>query len=154
MSELVEIDRAEYARFLEWKRAQARQEENLQTVRAVLAAEGEGDTEAFFAPFSAKSEFWMNAASPDTGDLQGVAAQQAAFEHFMGLLVSGISMNITHALTTGDWVVTETEGTAETLDGRPYNAHYCQLWKFDGAEIVKVREYLDTKLLAETFASE
>jgi ketosteroid isomerase-like protein len=154
MSEHVEVDRAEYEQFLEWREAKARQDGNLQTVRAVFAAEAEGDAEAFFAPFSSDSEFWMNAAAPDAGTLHGVAAQKAAFEHFISQLVSGISMNITHALAAGDWVVTETEGTAETLDGRPYNAQYCQLWKFDGAEIVKMREYLDTKLLAETFASE
>ena len=151
---LIEVDRAEYEQFLEWKETQARQQENIDTVRAVLAAEGKGDTEAFFAHFSSDSEFWMNAASPDSGTLEGVAVQKAAFDHFVGQLVSGISMNITNTLAAGDWVVTETVGAAETLDGRPYNGHYCQLWKFEGAEVVKFREYLDTKLLAETFISE
>lgn len=150
----VEVDRAEYEQFLAWKEDQARLQRNIQTVKNVLAAEGREDTEAFFAPFSSDSTFWMNGSSPASGPLHGLPAQKAAFEMFMEQLASGISMNVTNVFASGDWVVTEAVGDAETLDGRPYDGHYCVLVKFKGAEILEFREYLDTKLLADTFVFE
>lgn len=150
----VQVDRAEYEEFVAWKDNQARLKRNMQTVKDVLAAEGKEDTEGFFAPFSEDSTFWMNGSSPASGPLQGLPAQKAAFEMFMEQLASGISMNVTNIFASGDWVVTEAVGDAETLDGRPYDGNYCVLVKFKGAEIQEFREYLDTKLLADTFVFE
>jgi ketosteroid isomerase-like protein len=147
----MEVDPQEYAQFLVWKEQQNMLQKNIETVRAVFEAESRAHTEDFFAPFSADSRFWMNGNSPSTGALQGVPAMKAVFEAFMSALASGISMTITNVVAAGDWVVTETEGRAETKDGRPYNSHYVQLWKFRDSEIVDFREYLDTKLLADTF---
>lgn len=151
VSSRLEVDRAEYERFVAWKEDQARLSKNIDTVKGVLAAEGREDTEAFFAPFSTESTFWMSGSSPSTGTLHGLPAQKAAFNQFMDQLASGISMTITNSFAAGDWVVAEAVGDAETLDGRPYDGDYCVLVKFEGAEIVEFREYLDTKLMAETF---
>ena len=145
------VDPEEYAQFLAWKAQQEQLKQHVETVKAVLEAESRADTEGFFAPFSADSRFWMNGSSPSSGALQGVPAMKALFEPFMNALASGISMTITNVVAAGDWVVTEAEGRAETKDGRPYNSHYVQLWKFKDSEIVDFREYLDTKLLADTF---
>lgn len=147
----MDVDPQEYAQFLAWKAQQEQIERRVATVRAVLEAESRADTEVFFAPFSADSRFWMNASSPMAGELQGVPAMKALFESFMNALASGISVTITNVVAGGDWVVTEASGLAETKDGRPYNSHYVQLWKFRDSEIVDFREYLDTKLLADTF---
>ena len=145
----LEVDRAEYERFVAWKEDQARLNKNIETLKAVLAAEGREDTEAFFAPFSTDSIFWMNGS---VGTLHGLPAQKAAFNQFMDQLASGISMKITNSFAAGEWVVTEAVGNAETLDGRRYDGNYCVLAKFEGSEIVEFREYLDTKLMAETFS--
>ena len=147
----MDVDPQEYAQFLAWKAQQEQIEQRVATVRAVLEAESRADTEVFFAPFSADSRFWMNASSPMAGELQGVPAMKALFESFMNTLASGISVTITNVVAGGDWVVTEASGLAETKDGRPYNSHYVQLWKFRDSEIVYFREYLDTKLVADTF---
>ena len=148
VSSRLEVDRAEYERFVAWKEDQARLDKNIETMKAVLAAEGREDTEAFFAPFSTDSTFWMNGS---VGTLHGLPAMKAAFDQFMDQLVSGISMKITNSFAAGEWVVAETVGDAETLDGRTYDGNYCVLAKFEAAEIVEFREYLDTKLMAETF---
>lgn len=150
----VEIDRAEYERFKAWQSDQARLKKNVETVKEVLAAEGREDTEAFFAPFSEDSTFWMIGSSPSAGKLEGLPAQKAAFNMFMDQLESGISMTVTNSFAAGDWVVTEAVGSAETVDGRPYNGNYCVLVKFKGDEVVEFREYLDTQLMAETFVFE
>ncbi|MCX7056458.1 MAG: nuclear transport factor 2 family protein [Pseudomonadota bacterium] len=147
----MEVDVQEYEKFHAWKEDQARQQHNISTVRAVLAAEGEANTEAFFASFSDDCVFWMNGNSPASGPRQGLPALKAHFEIFMSLLVSGISMTVTNAVASGDWVVTETVGHANTRTGRSYNGTYCQLWKFKNSQIVEFREYLDTQLLGESF---
>jgi len=147
----MEVDSQEYAAFLAWKAQQERLKQHVETVKAVFEAESRAHTEDFFAPFSADSRFWMNGSAPSSGALQGVPAMKALFESFMNALVSGISMTITNVVAAGDWVVTEAVGRAETKDGRPYNSHYVQLWKFKDSKIVDFREYLDTKLLADTF---
>ena len=143
-----------YELIMETNAVEHHRRQNAAAVKNVLAAEGREDTEAFFAPFSSDSTFWMNGSSPASGPLHGLPAQKAAFEMFMEQLASGISMNVTNAFASGDWVVTEAVGDAETLDGRPYDGHYCVLAKFKGAEILEFREYLDTKLLADTFVFE
>ena len=147
----MEIDPQEYAQFLVWKEQQKTLQKNIETIRSVFEAESRAHTEDFFAPFSDDSLFWMNGSSPSSGALQGVPAMKVVFEAFMNALVSGISMTITNAVADGDWVVTETVGRAETKDGLPYNSHYVQLWKFKDSKIVDFREYLDTKLLSDTF---
>ncbi len=147
----MEIDPQEYAQFLVWKEQQKMLQKNIETIRSVFEAESRAHTEDFFAPFSDDSLFWMNGSSPSSGALQGVPAMKVVFEAFMNALVSGISMTITNAVADGDWVVTETVGRAETKDGLPYNSHYVQLWKFKDSKIVDFREYLDTKLLSDTF---
>ncbi|MEE3328787.1 MAG: nuclear transport factor 2 family protein [Myxococcota bacterium] len=150
----VEVDRAEYEQFKAWQTDQATLKKNVETVKGVLAAEGREDTDAFFAPFSADSTFWMIGSSPSAGTLQGIPAQKAAFNMFMEQLDSGISMTVTNAFAAGDWVVTEAVGKAQTVDGRPYNGNYCVLVKFEDDEIVEFREYLDTKLMSDTFVFE
>lgn len=150
----VEVDRAEYERFKAWQAEQATLKKNVSTVKAVLAAEGREDTEAFFAPFSADSTFWMIGSSPSAGTLHGLPAQKAAFNMFMEQLESGISMEVTNSFASGDWVVTEAVGQAQTVEGRPYNGNYCVLVKFKDDEIVEFREYLDTKLMSDTFVFE
>ena len=147
----MEIDPQEYAQFLVWKEQQKMLQKNIETIRSVFEAESRAHTEDFFAPFSDDSLFWMNGSSPSSGALQGVPAMKVVFEAFMNALVSGISMTITNVVAAGDWVVTETVGRAETKDGLPYNSHYVQLWKFKDSKIVDFREYLDTKLLSDTF---
>ncbi len=147
----MEVDPQEYTQFLAWKAQQAQMKQRVETVRAVLEAESRAHTEDFFAPFSADSQFWMNGSSTSSGTLQGVPAMKTLFEGFMSVLVSGISVTITNVVAAGDWVVTEAVGRAETKDGRPYNSSYVQLWRFQDSKIVEFREYLDTKLLADTF---
>ena len=97
----VEIDRAEYERFKAWQSDQARLKKNVETVKEVLAAEGREDTEAFFAPFSEDSTFWMIGSSPSAGKLEGLPAQKAAFNMFMDQLESatkGVSEEMTEWL--------------------------------------------------------
>ena len=51
----------------------------------------------------------------------------------------------------GDIVIAQTAGTAETVDGKPYNNSYCQVMRIADGKIVEVKEYMDTALVDDVF---
>ena len=60
-------------------------------------------------------------------------------------------MEIHRLIAEGDYVVAQTSGTAETLDGRPYNNTYCWIMKLRDGKIVEVTEFMDTELVTSVF---
>jgi len=51
----------------------------------------------------------------------------------------------------GDIVVVEHSGRNQLADGRRYDNNYCWVFEFREGEIKHVREYMDTRLVTETF---
>jgi ketosteroid isomerase-like protein len=68
-----------------------------------------------------------------------------------GALKQGIHTTIEALHADGDVVVVQSQGQAETHDGRPYNNSYCQVMTVRGGRIVAVTEYMDTALIDATF---
>ena len=64
-------------------------------------------------------------------------------------LKGGIVATVDNVIAEGDWVVVQVRGTAETVDGRPYNNTYCHVFRLAEGKIVEVTEYFDTQLAAE-----
>jgi uncharacterized protein len=64
------------------------------------------------------------------------------------------SVEVHHVLADGDFVVVEHTGRNETPDGRTYNNNYCWVCRFDGGLLREIREYMDTLLVTETFATD
>jgi uncharacterized protein len=55
----------------------------------------------------------------------------------------------THAfnfLADGDWVVVEARGDMVTKEGKPYQNHYCMLYRLDEGRIIEIKEYQDSTL--------
>ena len=69
-----------------------------------------------------------------------------------GELKQGIHMQVHRLVAEGDYVVAQTSGTAETLDGKPYNNSYCWIIKVQNGKFVEVTEYLDSELVTSVFA--
>ena len=69
-----------------------------------------------------------------------------------GELKQGIYMEVHRLVAEGDYVVAQTSGTAETLDGKPYNNSYCWIIEVQNGKFVEVTEYLDTELVTSVFA--
>ncbi len=150
----MEIDGAQYARFLVWDEEQKKHARNLAVVMRTLSAESEGNAEGFFAAFHHDARFWINGDTAASGSRRGLAAMKALFAAFMVQLPAGFSQTIVNAYVTGDHVITETLGRATTLAGQIYKGTYCQVWKFEHTQIVELAVYLDTKLLAETLPAD
>lgn len=83
------------------------------------------------------------------------AGKQSVLEDLLGPLFSrlrdGIATEIEDLVAEGDLVVALSRGTAETVDGKPYNNRYCQVMRLRNGRIVAVTEFMDTALVDETF---
>jgi len=128
--------------------------ENKQVVIDFYEAGARGDMDACFALLS-DDVTWTNIGSTKySGEYRG---KQQLVERLLGPLFSqlkaGIRTRIERLVAEDDIVVAQTSGTAETLDGRPYNNTYCQVIRIRDGQIAEVKEYLDTALVAETFGN-
>ena len=63
-----------------------------------------------------------------------------------GKLKSGIRSTVENMVAEGDFVVVQSRGHAETMDGRQYNNTYCHVFKIANGTITEVMEYMDTEL--------
>jgi uncharacterized protein len=68
-----------------------------------------------------------------------------------GQLRAGISTTVECLIAEADVVVAQTSGTAETLNGVPYNNSYCQVIRIRDGKIAEVTEYFDTQLTSSVF---
>ena len=126
--------------------------ENKQVVIDFYEAGARGDLDTCFA-LLADDISWTNIGSTKfSGTYIG---KQAIAEDLLGPLFSqlraGISSEIERLTAEGHIVVAQTSGTAETVDGVPYNNTYCQVIRICDGEIADVKEYMDTALIDSVF---
>jgi uncharacterized protein len=110
--------------------------ESKQVVIDFYDAGARGDRDAGFA-LLADDITWTNIASTKfSGTYKG---KQAIAEKLLGPLFSqlraGISSRIERLTAESDIVVAQTSGTAETLDGTPYNNTYCLVIRIQDGKI-------------------
>lgn len=128
--------------------------ENKQIVLDFYDAGARGDLDACFA-LLADDITWTNIGSTKfSGTYSG---KQAIAENLLGPLFnqlkSGISSHIERLIAESDFVVAQTNGQAETLDGTPYNNIYCQVIRIHDGRIAEVKEYMDTALIDSVFGT-
>ncbi len=130
-------------------------EENKKIVLSFYDAGARGDMETCFDLLS-DDVTWINIGSTRfSGTYSG---KQALVEELLGPLFNqlkaGIASTVERLTAEADIVVAQTQGSAETLDGKPYNNRYCQVFRFDNGKIVEVTEYFDTALLDSVFGAD
>lgn len=69
-------------------------------------------------------------------------------------LEPGFSVQVHRILDAGEHVVVEHSGRNRTPDGREYNNNYCWVVRVEGGLIRELREYMDTRLVGETFGDD
>jgi len=126
--------------------------ENKRLVLDFYAAGARGDMDACFAML-ADDVVWTNIGSTKfSGTYTG---RQQLAENLLGPLFgqlkAGIASEVEQLVAEGDTVVAQTSGTAETLDGNPYNNTYCQVITVRDGRIAAVTEYMDTALIDAVF---
>ena len=126
--------------------------ENKQVVLDFYDAGARGDLDACFA-LLADDITWTNIGSTKfSGTYTG---KQAIADDLLGPLFgqlkAGISSQVEQLIAEGDTVVAQTSGTAESVDGVPYNNTYCQVIRIRDGQIANVKEYMDTALIDSVF---
>ena len=129
--------------------------ENKQVVIDFYEAGARGDLDTCFK-LLADDISWTNIGSTKfSGTYIG---KQAIAEALLGPLFSqlsaGISSEIERLTAEGNIVVAQTSGTAETVDGVPYNNTYCQVIRICDGQIADVKEYMDTALIESVFGGD
>ena len=74
------------------------------------------------------------------------------FAPLAAALATPIVLTLGDVVADGDRVALRATGRATLRSGAPYDNTYCFVFRFAGAAIVEVTEYLDTHLLARAFA--
>lgn len=127
-------------------------ESNKKIVQLFYDAGNRGDMDTCFG-LIADDIKWTNMG---TTSLSGTYAGKAALMEellgpLFGQLKQGIHMEVQRMVAEGDYVVAQTSGTAETLDGRPYNNSYCWIIRVKDGKLAEVTEFLDTELASSVF---
>ena len=129
------------------------EETNKKVVEQFYEAGNRGDMETCFALIADDIE-WTNMGTTSlSGSYRGkTELMEKLLGPLFGQLKQGIHMQVHRLVAEGDYVVAQTSGTAETLDGQPYNNQYCWIIRIKDGKFSKVTEYLDTELVTSVFA--
>jgi ketosteroid isomerase-like protein len=128
------------------------EQQNRNIVQAFYDAGNRGDMETCFG-LIADDIVWTNIGTTSlSGRYEGKAElQEKLLGPLFGALKAGIAMEVHRLVAEGDYVVAQTSGSAETLDGRPYNNSYCWIIRLRAGQFAEVTEYLDTELVTRVF---
>ena len=128
-------------------------EANKKIVQQFYEAGNRGDMETCFELIADDIE-WTNMGNTVlSGTYCGkTELMEKLLSPLFGELKQGIHMQVHRLVAEGDYVVAQTSGTAETLDGKPYNNSYCWIIKVQNGKFVEVTEYLDSELVTSVFA--
>ena len=128
--------------------------ENKQLVRDFFDAGNRGDIESCLG-YLTDDIVWTNMGSTRvSGTYVGKASLVTGLlQPVFGQLKAGIASTIDNLIAEGEFVVAQSRGKAETIDGTPYNNSYCHIFRIVEGRIAEVTEYLDTQMAAGTFGT-
>jgi ketosteroid isomerase-like protein len=125
---------------------------NKQIVRDFFDAGNRNDTDKLVAMIADDVIWTAVGRTRLSGTFRGKAElNEKLFGPLFGSLKQGIHMTEEQMIAEGDRVVAECSGKAETLDGKPYNNHYCWIIRIRDGQLAEVTEFADTELIASVF---
>jgi ketosteroid isomerase-like protein len=127
-------------------------EANKQTVLKFFEAGNRGDMDTCFS-LVADDITWTNMGTTSlSGTYTGKPElMEKLLGPLFGQLKQGIHMDVVRLVAEGDHVVAQTQGSAETLDGKPYNNSYCWIIRIRDGQFAELTEFLDTELVTAVF---
>jgi uncharacterized protein len=106
----------------------------------------------FFAYVADDVDWIVEGTHPLAGHYHSKADFLAhTFEKLGKVLPQGAQLHVEHALVSGDWAVVELHSLANANNGLRFDNRYCWVCRFEGEQIVEVRAYLDSALVARLF---
>jgi ketosteroid isomerase-like protein len=127
-------------------------EENKKIVQKFYAASNGGDM-ATCMNLIADDIKWTNIGSTSlSGTFQGKAElEEKLLGPLFGRLQQGIFSTVHRLIAENDFVVAQTSGKAQSIDGQPYNNTYIWLIRIRDGKFAEVTEYMDTELGSRVF---
>ena len=127
-------------------------EENKNVVRKFFEAGNAGDMDTVMA-LIADDVVWTDVGTTSlSGTYRGKAdLMERLLGPLFAQLKAGITMQIHRLIAEDDFVDAQTSGTAETLEGVPYNNTYCWIIRIRDGQFAEVTEFLDTELVTRVF---
>ena len=124
-------------------------DDNCQAVRSAFESWEQGDTRPFFGLVSADVRWTVIGSTPISGTHNGKSAfLENAAGRLTARFVGSVTARIIDVRGAGDKVFLQWEGSARTLDDRPYEQTYCWVLTMSDGEIVEALAYLDTELVS------
>ncbi len=74
---------------------------------------------------------------------------RSTFQRLGRVLRDGVRLRVTNVIVAGEIGVVELEALSTALNGTPFNNRYCWICRFRHEQIVEVRAYLDSALVAK-----
>lgn len=122
-------------------------------VRKIFRNLESGDGKKFFDHVAENVDWTVEGTHPLAGHYRSKADFLAhTFEKLSKVLPQGTQLRVEHALMSGDWAVVELRSLANAKNGLRFDNRYCWVCRFVKGEIVEVRAYLDSALVARLFA--
>jgi ketosteroid isomerase-like protein len=126
--------------------------DNRERIAGIMAAMADGELQPFFDAMADDVTWrWMGV----TEWSKTFEGKQAVVGELFGAVAEtlkpGFSVQVHRIMADGDHVVVEHTGRNETPDGRSYHNNYCWVCRFQDGQIREIREYMDTKLVTDTF---
>ena len=111
-----------------------------------------GDGKGFFDHVTDDVDWIVEGTHPLAGHYHSKADFLVhTFEKLAKVLPQGRQLHVEHALVSGDWAVVELHSLATAKNGLRFDNRYCWVCRFAKGEIVEVRAYLDSALVARLF---
>lgn len=128
-------------------------DERKELIRAAFAAVAAGDPSLFLQLFAPDVTYTIIGSGRFSGTARGLdAVLSQIVVPLSGALAGPLLLHIDHMVAEGNCVTWQAHGEATLQSGAPYNNVYCFVFRFDGARVVEVNEYLDTALVERAFA--
>lgn len=110
---------------------------------------GASDADALFAPGAT----WWVAGQWDGAGTFTVAQVRSVAEASASWFAEPMRFSVRRIIADGDTVAVELHSDTVFRGGAPYSNDYVMIYEVRGGQIVSVREYLDTKLIADGLAA-
>ena len=126
--------------------------QNKVVVAELLKAIESGDVDAVLARLTDDATWWVAGDLPISGDHDRAAIEQMIAGQ-AAMTVPPIKFAPVGFIAEGDRVAVETESAADLKNGKHYSNKYHLVFEFEGDLISRVREYMDTKRVADILLS-
>ena len=107
--------------------------------------------EKFFARVADDVDWSVLGTHPLAGRYRGKQKfLDATFARLRGVLPGGAELAVTDVNVDGDTAIAELVATSHSNEGASFDNHYCWVCRFEDDQIVEVRAYLDSMMVAYT----